>query len=51
VEYKQSHPGGTWPGRLWNAVAPAVLLGAWTAFRRRRQARELQREIDETGRS
>lgn len=46
--------GSTWPGRLWNAVPLAMLLAAWTAFgivRRRRHARELQREIDEIGRS
>ena len=38
--------------RLWNAAPFLVLLAAWTGFtyrQRRRQARELQREIDEIG--
>jgi hypothetical protein len=42
--------GRAYPGRLRNVLPLVVLLAAWAAFsvrRRRRQATELQREIDD----
>ncbi len=47
--------GNTWPGleRLSGALPLFVLLAGWTGFgfaRRRRQVRQLQREIDEADR-
>ena len=44
--------GRAWPGgqRLRSLLPLAIVLGVWTAFglrRRRRQAQELQRELDE----